>query len=303
MSGDIKQVEFKHGLPSGMQGFIFNLRRPIFKDRNVREALGYAFDFNWTNANLFHGLYTRTTSYFDNSDLKAPPRPDEAELKLLNPYKDQLPPEVFTAEYIPPSSTDGNMRPNLIKALEILGKSGWHVHQDGILRNSDGEAFTFEILLDSASASAWERVTLPFVGQLKRLGIHAKVSIVDLIQYKNRLDAFDYDMIVGVWGQSLSPGNEQRYFWSSEAADSPGSANFSGIKDPVVDKLIEKVITAKGQQEHRTAVHALDRVLLWNYLVIPHWYTPVYRFLYWDKFGIPKTVPMKGVNLLTWWMK
>lgn len=302
LSGDIKRVEFKHSMPSGMQGFVYNLRRPIFADRNVREALAYAFDFNWTNANLFYGLYNRTTSYFDNSELKAPPLPDEAELALLRPYKDQLPPEVFTRVYEPPVS-QGNMRPNLIKALALLGKSGWHVHKDGILRNSDGQAFTFEILLDSASASAWERVTLPFVGQLKRLGINAKVSIVDVIQYKNRLDSFDYDMIVGVWGQSMSPGNEQRYFWGSESADSNGSANYSGIKNKAVDALIEKVITAKGEQEHKTAVHALDRVLLWHFLVIPHWHTPVTRIVFWDKFGIPKTVPMKGVNPLTWWAK
>lgn len=299
--GKIKMANFYHELPSGMQGFVFNLRRPIFADPKVREALNYVFDFNWTNTNLFHGLYKRTTSFFDNSPLKAPPLPAKQELKLLNSLKNQLPPQVFTQEFKLPDTQ--NMRVNYAKALSLLGKAGWRVHQDGILRNEKGEPFEFEILLDAASASAWERITLPFIGQLKRLGIRAKVNVVDVIQYKNRMDNFDYDMIVAVWGQSLSPGNEQRYFWGSEAADSQGSSNYAGLKSPAVDALIEKVIAADSNEELLTAVHALDRVLLWQYLIIPHWHTPMHRVLYWDKFDMPSARPTKGINFMSWWMK
>lgn len=300
-SGRIKMANFYHELPSGMQGFVFNLRRPIFADPKVREALNYVFDFNWTNANLFHGLYKRTTSFFDNSPLKAPPLPEKQELKLLIPLKSQLPPRIFTQEFKLPDTQ--NMRVNYAKALSLLGNAGWRVHRDGILRNEKGEPFEFEILLDAASASAWERITLPFIGQLKRLGIRAKVSVVDVIQYKNRMDNFDYDMIVAVWGQSLSPGNEQRYFWGSEAADSQGSSNYAGLKNPAVDALIEKVIAADSNEELLTAVHALDRALLWQYLIIPHWHTPMYRVLYWNKFDMPQARPMKGINFMSWWMK
>lgn len=299
--GKIKMANFYHELPSGMQGFVFNLRRPIFADPKVREALNYVFDFNWTNANLFHGLYKRTTSFFDNSPLKAPPLPAKQELKLLIPLKSQLPPQVFTQEFKLPDTQ--NMRVNYAKALSLLGKAGWRVHRDGILRNEKGEPFEFEILLDAASASAWERITLPFIGQLKRLGIRAKVNVVDVIQYKNRMDNFDYDMIVAVWGQSLSPGNEQRYFWGSEAADSQGSSNYAGLKNPAVDALIEKVIAADSNEGLLTAVHALDRVLLWQYLIIPHWHTPMHRVLYRDKFDMPQARPMKGINFMSWWMK
>lgn len=301
LEGRIKRQEFHHELPSGMQGFVYNTRRPMFADVRVRRALAYAFDFEWANSNLFHNLYARTTSYFDNSSLKAPPLPDEAEKKVLEPYRDEIPAEVFTSVYQPPKST-GNMRANLTQALDLLREAGWTV-QDGVLKNAAGVPFQFEILLDSASAPMWERVVLPFVGQLKRLGIKANIRVVDIIQYKNRLDSFDFDMITGVWGQSLSPGNEQRYFWGSAATNSEGASNYAGIKSKAVDGLIEKVITAETRVELETAVHALDRVLLWNYLVIPHWHTPVHRFLYWDHFGMPEVIPMKGVNTLTWWKK
>ncbi len=299
--GRIKQKEFVHHLPSGMQGFVFNLRRPIFKNPKVRQALGYAFDFNWANQNLFHGLYQRTTSYFDNSSLKAPDLPTNDELKLLTPLKNYIPPEVFDAPYTVETGK-GDMRQNLKKALVLLEEAGWTV-RDGILKNEQGIPFEFEILLDSASAPTWERVILPFTGQLKRLGITAHIRVVDVIQYKNRLDSFDYDMIVSVWGQSLSPGNEQRYFWGSESADAKGSMNYAGIQNPAVDALINAVIGAKTTLDLQTAVHALDRVLLWSHLVIPHWYSPVSRYLYWDKFDMPKVVPQKGVSPLTWWVK
>lgn len=300
--GKIIQREFVHRLPSGMQGFVFNIRRPVFADSRVRQALSFAFDFDWANQNLFHGLYTRTTSYFDNSSLKAPELPSEAELKLLNPWHFQLPPDLFVQSYRVPDTKTHTVRQNLKKALDLLGTAGWTV-QDGVLKNEQGEPFEFTILLDAASAPTWERVLLPFVGRLKRLGITAYIQVVDIVQYKNRLDHFDYDMIVHVWGQSLSPGNEQRYFWGSEAADTIGSMNYAGIQSPVVDALIDAIIQSQSESELQTAVHALDRVLLWSYLVIPHWYSPVFRYLYWDKFGVPDITPLKGISVLTWWYK
>ncbi len=299
LSGEIKMRVFPHHLPSGMQGFVFNLRRPIFRDRRVREALNYAFDFQWMNQNLFYGLYTRTNSFFDNSDLKAPPHMDPIEETLLKPYRDILPSEVFQEVFQTPN---GSTRYKLKKALDLLSEAGWTV-QNGILQNEAGDPFRFEILLDSASIGAWERVTLPFVGRLKRLGIQVDIRVVDPIQYKNRLDQFDYDMIVAVWGQSLSPGNEQRYFWGSQSADVSGSMNYSGIQNEAVDHMIEILITAQDQKEFLAAVHALDRILLWEYIVIPHWYSPVHRYIFWKKVHFPKTVPLKGLNIMTGWIE
>lgn len=299
LNGHIQRREFEHHLPSGMQGFVFNTRRPIFQNPNVRAALAYAFDFNFVNQFLFYGLYKRTNSYFDNSIFKADGIPTGLELALLEPYRDQLAPALFNQPYQAPERT-GNIRRNLGIALGLLGKAGWIV-KDSILVNEQGQPFQFEILIDAASAPTWERVILPFIGQLKRLGITATLRVVDSIQYKNRLDAYDYDMIVSVWGQSLAPGNEQRYFWGSEAAQQKGSYNYAGIQNKVVDDLIEKIISAQSKEEHLAAVKALDRVLLWGHYVIPHWHTPVQRYLFWNKFGIPQNTPLKGVDLMTWW--
>ena len=302
LSGKMKAHIFKHSMPAGMQGFVFNLRRPKFQDIRVRQALATAFDFDWTNRSLFYDSYRRTESYFENSFLKAPPLPDADELKLLAPFQDQLPPSVFQTPYTPPGQND-NRRSKLSKALSLLEQAGYYVDKRGTLRDSNRQPFEFEILIDSSSGPVWERIILPYIDRLKHLGIKANVRTVDTIQYKNRLDTYDYDMIVMVWGQSFSPGNEQRYFWGSAAADTEGSLNYSGIKSPVVDFLIDRIIGAESQSEHLTAVHALDRVLLHYHLVIPHWHTPEHRYLYWDKFGIPNTTPIKGTNILDWWMK
>lgn len=300
--GKVKAKILTHQLPAGMQGFVFNIRRPMFQDVRVRQALALAFDFKWTNEHLFYGAYRRTGSYFENSYLKVPPLPSESEIKLLEPYRNLLPESVFTTAYLPPASL-GSVRQNLSHALALLYKAGYRVDPYGVLRNPTGQPFRFEIMLDSASGAVWERVVLPYIDRLKRLGIEAVVRTVDSIQYKNRMDKYDYDMMVMVWGQSLSPGNEQRYFWGSDAAKTEGSWNFIGIQSPVIDDLIEKIIGADTQEEHLTAVHALDRVLLHSHYVIPHWYTPEHRYLYWDKFGLPENVPMKGTNVLWWWIK
>ncbi len=298
LDGRIRRVEFTHGMPSGMQGFVFNLRRPIFEDRRVRVALGLVFDFDWMNANLFHGLYRRTTSFFDNSSLKAPPLPDAAEQALLMPFQSALPKDVFETPF---QLSEEPLRDRLRRGLDLLEQSGWRVDKSDGLLKKDGQPFTFEILLDSASVGAWERIVLPFAGRLKRLGITANIRVVDPIQYKNRLDEFDFDMIVSVWGQSLSPGNEQRYFWSSSAADSAGSMNYAGVKHPAVDSLVEQLIAAPTLEVQQTTAHALDRVLLHLFFVIPHWHTPVHRFLLWDKIGTPTVSPIKGMDVNTFW--
>ncbi len=297
--GRVKTMSFPHRLPSGMQGFVFNLRRPVFADARVREALAYAFDFDWMNASLFFNAYTRTRSFFDNTDLKAPPLPSAREKALLEPYRAQLPGRLWTTPHRLPDGRDSR-RARLEKALALLGEAGWHV-RDGTLQNDRGERMTFEILLDAASSNAWERVSLAFSNRLKQLGVAAVIRVVDAIQYQNRLQNFEYDMIVAAWGQTPTPGTEQESFWGSAAARTKGSWNFSGLESAAVDALIRHVVRARTADELKTAVHALDRVLLWHFIVIPHWYLPEHRYLVWDRFGMPETIPDKGTDIMTWW--
>ena len=209
--GRIIKKEFRHHLPSGMQGFVMNTRRNIFADIRVREAMQYVLDFNWLNDKLFYGSYKRTKSFFDNSDLGALGKPTENELELLKPFKEYLDPRIFSEEIIVPELNSSNPRPELLKALDLLKQAGWTV-QDGLLKNNAGEPFEFELLLDTSGSAAWERIALPFVRNLKKIGIKVNIRVMDALQYKHRLDNFDFDMFVMVWGQSLSPGNEQSYF-------------------------------------------------------------------------------------------
>lgn len=300
--GRLIRRSFTHGLPSGMQGFVMNTRRAIFADPKVREAMQYVLDFDWLNDRLFYGSYHRTTSYFDNSELAAKGLPDKAQMALLKPFEDKLDKRVFSNPVFVPKLDSLNPRPQLLKALELLSMAGWHVKQ-GVLQNDKGQLFEFEILLDSSGAAAWERIALPFVRNLKKIGINARIRVMDALQYKNRLDHFDFDMFVMVWGQSLSPGNEQRYFWGSDAAKQEGSYNFAGIQNPAVDALIERIIAADTREDLVTATRALDRVLMWGFYVIPQWYTNETRIVYWNKFGMPKAQPMHGISLMTWWAK
>lgn len=299
-NGLVKTERFPHQMPSGMQGFAYNLRRPLFQDDRVRQALAYAFDFEWSNRNLFYGQYTRTRSYFDNSELASRGLPSKEELVVLEPLRAQIPPEVFTETYAPPvSDSPEGLRANLRKALDLLQAAGWVFKDRKLVNGQTGQPFEFEILLNQPN---WERITLPFTRNLERLGINTHVRTVDSAQYENRLNNFDYDMIVDVWGQSLSPGNEQREFWGSHAADAPGSRNTVGIKNPAIDQLIESVIAAPDRQALLTCVHAMDRVLLWNHYVIPHWHIPYERLAFWDKFGRPALIPMQGVQINAWWV-
>jgi microcin C transport system substrate-binding protein len=295
----IVREEIPNQRGTGMQGFVYNTRRAMFKDPRVRAALAYAFDFEWTNQNLFYGQYQRTESYFSNSELASSGLPSEAELKLLDPYRDQLPKEVFTKEYQAPSSKGTDLRHNLRIGLEMLHEAGWEVQNGRLVNKQTGQPLAFEILLVQP---AFERIVGPFVQNLKRLGIDARIRTVDTAQYQNRLNDFDFDMIVGSWGESQSPGNEQRDYWGSQAADTRGSRNLAGVQSPVVDALIDKIIQAPTREDLVTATHALDRVLLWDHYVIPHWHITYDRVAYWDKFARPKINPKYGIDLFAWWI-
>ncbi|HEY1723238.1 MAG TPA: extracellular solute-binding protein [Magnetospirillaceae bacterium] len=290
---------FPTHLPSGMEAFAFNLRRPLFQDVRVRHALIEAYDFEAEDKSLFYGDYKRTKSYFDDSDLASTGLPSADELKLLTPLKGQIPDEVFTQPFtLPVTDGSGNNREQLRKAAALLKDAGWMV-KDGKLVDKGGKPFAFEILLDNP---AFERIALPYVQSLQRLGITATVRTVDTAQYKSRTNTFDFDMIVGGWGESPSPGNEQREQWGSATADQPGSENVCGVKSPAVDTLIEAVVAAADESALRTAVHALDRVLLWNEYVLPLFHFGAVRIARWDKFGIPDVTPDDGPQITAWWV-
>jgi len=300
--GLIKKEEIKHELPAGMQAFVFNIRRPMFKDSRVRQALGYAFDFEWSNKQFAFSSYKRTHSYFENSELASSGIPKGRELEILEKFKGRVPDELFTTPFTVPE-TDGTgqgIRENLSKARKLLTDAGWRMGPSGFLEK-DGQPLKFEILSES---EAFERWINPFISNLKKLGVQANLRIVDTAQYQNRMDSFDYDMTNTVFGQSLSPGNEQRDFWGSDKADVHGSRNIIGIKDPVVDDLISQIISAPDRDELLARVHALDRVLLWGQYVIPNWYVGSHRIAYWDKFGKPAISPKYGLGVpATWWFE
>jgi microcin C transport system substrate-binding protein len=300
-AGLIKKEEIPNQVPQGMQGFAFNTRKPLFADPKVRDALTYLFDFEWTNKNLFYGAYTRSHSYFSNSELAASGTPSPAELKLLDPWKGQIPNEVFTTAYAPPKTNgSGDIRDNLRAALKLLQEAGWSL-KGGRLVNAAGQPFQFEFLLTQPLAD-FQRVVLPFAQNLKRLGIVMNVRMVDPAQYENRMKKFDYDMTIESIGESLSPGNEQRDFWSSAAADEQGSQNYMGVKSKAVDALVADIINAPDRASLVTATHALDRVLCWGHYMIPNWYLSYFRVASWDKFAHPKVSPPYALPLDTWWV-
>lgn len=297
--GQIIKEEIHHSLPQGMQGFVMNLRRKVFQDRATRLALAYAFDFQWSNKHLFYDQYTRTKSYFANSELASSGLPSRAELDILEPYREHLPPEVFTKAYSPPSTAgDRTIRDNLRTAHSLLQDAGWRL-QDGRLVNEQGHPLSFEILIHSP---AFKRVCTPFQKNLQRLGIQASIRLVDTSQYTTRMRAFDFDMTIAVLPQSLSPGNEQRSFFHSSAAKMPGSRNYMGIANPAIDALVDKVISAPDRESLIVRTKALDRALLWGHYLIPQWHTDVFRVASWKKLKHPETTPPYGLGLYTWWV-
>ena len=300
-AGLFKTEMVENEIPTGMQAFVFNTRKELFKDRRVRRALAFAFDFEWTNKNLFYGQYARTESYFSNSELAATGLPSAAELKLLKPIQASVPAEVLTAAYKAPSTTGKRgVRGNLRSAVKLLKEAGWVVKDRKLVNAKTGKPFSFEILL--RTGSGFSRIVLPFQQNLKRLGVDMRLREVETAQYRKRTDDFDFDMIVSGWGQSLSPGNEQRDYWGSAAAGRPGSRNLIGVNNPAIDQLIELVIEAPDRDSLITRTRALDRVLLWNHYVIPNWHLQSFRVAFWDKFGRPAKTPRYGLGFTEWWI-
>lgn len=298
--GRIIKEEIQHERPQGIQGFLYNVRRPLFADPQVREALAYAFDFEWSNKQFAYGAYKRTRSYFSNSDLEAGGLPEGRELEILEKFRGRVPDEVFTAAYNPPATDgSGNNRSNMKKAADTLEKAGYKLGADGVRVNDDGARLEFEII---DTNPAFERWVLPFTANLKKIGVKASFRVVDPAQYQNRMNEFDYDMTVGGFPQSDSPGNEQRDFWGSEKADMPGSRNYIGIKNPAVDELVEMIIQAKSREDLVAHVHALDRILQWNYYLIPQWHIAHWRLAWAKKLKHPKQLsPISPGIADTWW--
>jgi len=300
--GDIIKYPITLHTPPPAQGFIFNIRRDMFKDVNVRRALALAYDFEWANKTLAFGSYKRIRSYFDNSELSATGVPTGAELSLLEPYRAQLPAELFTTEF-QPSKTDGSgqNRDNMKQAIDLLQRAGYKL--DGTtLKNAAGKPLAFSILMTENDA-ALERWIQPWLRNLERLGIKGEIRTIDTAQFINRLNDFDFDMVIKSFPQSLSPGNEQRDFWGSDKADIKGSKNLVGVHDPVADALVEKLLAAQTREELVTATRALDRVLQWGFYMVPNWYSPDQRIAMWNKFGHPPENPPYGLAIDAWWAK
>ncbi len=323
--GYIKKHKITLKTPQAMQAFILNTRRSQFNDARVRRALNLAFDFEWANKNLFYNQYTRTGSYFENTELASSGLPAKDELTLLEPLRGKIPDEVFTTTYKNPANkAPGDFRKHLQQAQKLLTDAGWSMRKvavkdpdcgllcsamttiglraqksQSVLRNKAGEPFAIEFLLQSPT---FEKVVLPYARKLQLLGIKSTVRVVDSAQYQRRVKSFDFDVMIGSLAQSHSPGNEQREFWGSAAAGRPGSRNIIGIKDPAIDKLIDHIIFAKDRKSLVAATHALDRVLLWNHFVVPQWFVPYERIAMWEKFGQPARQSSQSVAFLrAWW--
>ena len=283
-----------------MQAFAFNTRRPQFQDPRVRQAFNLAFNFEWMNQNLFYGQYSRVSSYFENTELAERGLPQGKELEILETVRDQVPPEVFTAEYKNPINDATSIidRRNWREAAKLLNEAGWEV-KNGALVNAKGEQMTADFLLVQPD---FVRIVAPFQQALERLGVKVSVRVIDAAQYQSRTDEFDFDIITDSFPQSESPGNEQRDFWGSDAAGRSGSRNSIGIKNPAVDKLIDRIIFATDRDDLIAACRALDRVLLWNHYVIPQFFSTNQRIAYWNKYSAPETLPSRTIGFpMVWW--
>jgi microcin C transport system substrate-binding protein len=300
--GLIRKETFETRQISGMQGFAFNLRRKQFQDPRVRQAFNLAFNFEWANKNMFFDQYRRTGSYFENSELKATGLPTGTELAILEKVRDSVPPEVFTTAYESPVyETPEDYRRHMSRAAKLLADAGWTA-KNGILTNAAGDKLTAEFLLVQPD---FERLVLAYKAELDKLGIKIEIRTVDSAQYVRRIDSFDFDIVVASFGQSLSPGNEQREYWGSEAAIRESSRNIVGIRSPAIDTLIERLIFASDRADLVAATRALDRVLLAGHYVVPQFYSPTDRVASWDKFGRPQRMPRQSSPLAhflqVWW--
>ncbi len=303
-SGEIIKDNVRHSNNAGMQGFVFNTRRDIFKDPVLRYAISLAFDFEWSNKRLFYGQYVTNDSYFSNTELSSSGLPQEDELRLLEKYRDQLPEKVFTTEWKPVSTASPNsLRKNLRKARDLLSEAGYKV-EEGVLLDPKGKVVKFDVLLQQ---NGFDRILAPFARNLSKLGITMEYRKVDRSLYIRRVRAFDYDMIVGSFPQKMSPGNELKNMFHSVAVNKKGSRNLMGIKDPVVDSLIDEIISAQSRKQLVVACRALDRVLLHGNYLVPNWYINTHRIAYWNKFERPEKLPLyfnaELWMLSTWWIK
>ncbi len=297
--GLIERGTLAHGRPTGMHGFTFNTRKPIFADRKVREALTHAFDFEWINTALNRGAYQRITSYFGNSTLGFEGEAKGIERELLLPFADSLPAGTLDAGYTPPvSAGDGRNRANLRKAADLLRAAGWTV-RDGVLRNEDGARFAFEILLNSGKD---ERIAANFATSLRRLGIDVRLRLVESAQYQARLTTYDFDMILRRWGLSLSPGAEQRFYFGAQGIAEHGTRNYMGAKNPAIDAMIEKISGTDDEEIYHAAIRALDRVLTAERYVIPLWFEGVERFSWWKPLKKPDRTALYGYRPEVWWI-
>jgi len=304
---DNKQIikdNIAHQNSVGIQGFILNTRKAIFSDKRVREALVLAYDFEWANRMLFYKQYQRNNSYFSNTELAAEGAITPAEKQLLEPFKNQLDPQVFENAWEPPVTTPpSSLRNNLRKAVQLLKSAGWE-YRNGALRDTHGNEFEFNLIL---SQKAFERIAASYARNLKKLGIRMNYRTVDFALYKRRVETKDFDMIVSSFSQSQVPGNELEGRWHSKTADIDGSANSPGIKNPVIDALLAKLSNTTNRKEIIALTRALDRVLLSEFYLVPHWYIASHRIAYWDKFELPETLPIyfsaEGWMLSTWWFK
>ena len=296
--GRIRLETVAHGVPSGLTGLAFNLRRPLFADRRVREALSLSFDFEWLNRTLLHDGYVRTASLFDNSPMKPQGTPAGGELALLESWHGQVPDAVFGPPFAPARSDgSGRNRLNLRQAARLLEEAGWTV-RDGVRINSNGSPLRFEILLrDPAN----ERVALAWSRMLRPLGIAVSIRLVESAQFQGQIDNYDFDMVFGDWGVTLSPGNEQQNYWSSQTANQPGGRNWTGIADPAVDAMIDALGAARTREALVDAARALDRILMHSHIVIPLWHDAGTRLAYWTSIARPPVVPVYGPQVETFW--
>lgn len=302
--GTLIKTELANSNSQGLQAFVMNSRRPVFSDPRVRKAIGLAMDFEWMNRQLFFNQYKRSPSYFTNTELAARGAPSAAELALLEPFRSQLPAEVFGEVIAPPSTAlPRSLRANLLEARELLTQAGWS-YRDGALRNTKGEPFEFEII---NNIRPWERLIAPFARNLDKLGIKLKLRNMDTSLLKKREDEFDYDMTVHWWLAGQIPGNELRGNFASAAASEKGSDNFAGVKSPVVDAMIEKIMQVASHEELISAARALDRVLLSGYYVVPHFHNNVHRVSYKSTLARPVKLPLyyqsEAWLLQSWWFK
>jgi microcin C transport system substrate-binding protein len=284
-----------------MQAFAFNTRREKFQDPRVRLAFNYAFDFEEMNKQLFYGQYKRIASYFEGTELAAAGLPTGKELELLETVRDKVPPEVFAKPYSNPANGySAELRSHLLEAMRLFKAAGYEVRNQRLVDSKTGEPYAVEFLSDDPN---FERVFLFYQPSLERLGINVTVRTVDVSQYENRLRTWDFDIITATWGETLSPGNEQRGYWGSQAADQPGSRNLIGIKNPAVDAMINEIIFAKNRSDLEAATRALDRILLWNHYVVPQWTYGKVRSARWDRFGHLDSMPRYGGAAFpaVWW--